>query len=706
MTNNKNRRMKIKQSQNKNNNKQSDNIIQPVQNDINSQHFDIVPKNQVNNDLVVITQSNPLNRVEKPDQSLETVTKQINMSNSHVDIGKKIHDSDSINEKRAILKSNSSELVTLEKNCKELTTEKENETIENYPSTIKQKIIYGRNEIMNFINNYDVPPNLNRTKHYFESKPNNFKFLITDDNGNDNIHLWQFKVQPKLIHHENGYIPPQKRQAKTEDELLIFKRNIKDILNKMTPENFDACIVKIKDLQINDVENLNIFVDLIFEKSIQEESYSKIYSRILSRFKNMSASNVTVRSVLLIKCQNMFQGGLDSLVKQVSSYWTEKVNAEKDERMKNLLRENLGEQIKKAQDKYFGNMKLISELYLQGIATSKIINFCIKELFKNKFDAISIEAICKILQVAGPRFESNHGTQFNELMSEIEELSNSSELDKRSKFKLKDLIDMRNRNWQLREIQKAKFIEPKKLEELKHEDDNMTMNKNKSHYLRNPLQNFNDKSKFQLSDDGWKTVTKIDKIVVPTTNKINVPSYTKFDMLMKLENEEDVIEKTPVIQVSQTDEEMETELFSNIMKNNASVDDWKKIRNPIEIIEKWLDKMLERKSDCRISLGNYFNNLLKSGVVPVKTFVTGTNLLMESIDDLIDDIPKIWIYLAEFFERFIENENSDVKFLKDIFQSIEDEENGSKFISLIKMKCSDRLGNDVVEIVFRDFLNI
>jgi hypothetical protein len=57
-----------------------------------------------------------------------------------------------------------------------------------------------------------------------------------------------------------------------------------------------------------------------------------------------------------------------------------------------------------------------------------------------------------------------------QLLADMTKLSKSENLERKKKFKLMDVIEMRNRKWEMREIQKLKNVAPKTLEEIRNED--------------------------------------------------------------------------------------------------------------------------------------------------------------------------------------------------------------------------------------------
>ena len=352
----------------------------------------------------------------------------------------------------------------------------------------KQRMVYSKDEILKFINTKPMPNDillkLAKSFDCIEIKPVDLKWLSNKDGSHikserkfisnhqsKTIDLdWKFGSKlTKLVQHENSYLPPKLRKLEINDlnaDLLEFERSMKSILNKMTPENFEICTLEIKNLKINSKEKLGCFVEQVFNKAIQEESYSKLYSKLTCKFNELCVDKQNFRSALLNKCQQTFKKGLDKLIEEVREFWMDKINKETNERMKIMYEESIEEQINKAKDKFFGNARFLSELYLANQLPYYIIFHVIKSYLKAPFNSVCIDSACKMIVVVGKNLQCENSKDIDELFSTITELSVSKDLDMKTRFKLKDVIDMKNRNWQLRQIQLLKCVVPKTLKEV------------------------------------------------------------------------------------------------------------------------------------------------------------------------------------------------------------------------------------------------
>ena len=115
--------------------------------------------------------------------------------------------------------------------------------------------------------------------------------------------------------------------------------------------------------------------------------------------------------------------------------------------------------------------RFIGELYLKGVLITKIICFCIENLLTKENDADSLICLCKLLETCGAKLETeNKGKEkLNDSFKKLQELSESLIIETRVRFRILDIMEMRQQNWCLRKVQQDQKIEPKTLEEMKIE---------------------------------------------------------------------------------------------------------------------------------------------------------------------------------------------------------------------------------------------
>ena len=60
------------------------------------------------------------------------------------------------------------------------------------------------------------------------------------------------------------------RNKNKKNEIDLFRRNCQSILNKISNKNFDKKLSEIKNIEINTVNKLFIFIEMIYYKIVDE----------------------------------------------------------------------------------------------------------------------------------------------------------------------------------------------------------------------------------------------------------------------------------------------------------------------------------------------------------------------------------------------------------------------------------------------------
>jgi hypothetical protein len=293
-----------------------------------------------------------------------------------------------------------------------------------------------------------------------------------------------------------------------EDKLYS---QIISILNKLSNSNFKELTADFEKLEIKTEEHLKKSIDLIFKKAVMESKYNEIYAKLCHELSpyfieikhvsnavvvkivedvvedgdgdgvedgdgdgdedeyedeyeyededvdenvdvnvdedvdvdvdvdedvlehdTVSTIKVYFRELLLNKCQYMFEKGV--------SFETELENGDID----------TTQSIFKFKDHVLGCTRFIGELYNVGLLTDKIIYSCFLILFAkvNEKKAYSIDCICTLMETVGKKFSLSATIEVNMLFKKLHGVKDSRKVNKRDKFALMDLIDMRRiRRW-------------------------------------------------------------------------------------------------------------------------------------------------------------------------------------------------------------------------------------------------------------------
>ncbi|XP_057488585.1 eukaryotic translation initiation factor 4G-like [Actinidia eriantha] len=253
--------------------------------------------------------------------------------------------------------------------------------------------------------------------------------------------------------------------GKVTDEEQTKQRQLKAILNKLTPQNFEKLFDQVKAVNIDNAGTLTGVISQIFDKALMEPTFCEMYAnfcyRLAGELPDFSEDNkkITFKRLLLNKCQEEFERG------EREQQEADRADQEGEVKQSEEQRE---EKRIQARRRMLGNIRLIGELYKNGMLTERIMHECINKLlgqYQNP-DEEDIEALCKLMSTIGkiidhPKAKEHIDTYFDMMAR----LSNNMKLSSRVRFMLKDAIDLRKNKWQ----QRRKVEGPKKIEEV-HRD--------------------------------------------------------------------------------------------------------------------------------------------------------------------------------------------------------------------------------------------
>ncbi|XP_010544557.1 PREDICTED: eukaryotic translation initiation factor 4G isoform X2 [Tarenaya hassleriana] len=253
--------------------------------------------------------------------------------------------------------------------------------------------------------------------------------------------------------------------GKVADEEEAKQRQLKGILNKLTPQNFEKLFEQVKSVNIDNIVTLQGVISQIFDKALMEPTFCEMYadfclhlSSELPEFIIENEETTNFKRLLLNKCQEEFERG-------------EREEEEASRAEEGQLEQTEGEREEKrvkARRRMLGNIRLIGELYKKTMLTEKIMHGCIKKMlgYNEEPDEENIEALCRLMSTIGEMIDRSKAKgSIDAYFEKMKMLSNKQELSSRVRFMLKDAIDLRKNKWQ----QRRKVEGPKKIEEV-HRD--------------------------------------------------------------------------------------------------------------------------------------------------------------------------------------------------------------------------------------------
>ncbi|KAL8062305.1 hypothetical protein ABFS82_02G137800 [Erythranthe guttata] len=253
--------------------------------------------------------------------------------------------------------------------------------------------------------------------------------------------------------------------GKVTDEEQAKQRQLKGILNKLTPQNFEKLFEQVKQVNIDNVITLSGVISQIFDKALMEPTFCEMYANfcfhLAADLPDLSVDNekITFKRLLLNKCQEEFERGERE---------EEEANKAEEEGEVKQTAEEREEKRLQVRRRMLGNIRLIGELYKKRMLTERIMHECINKLLGQYHnpDEENIEALCKLMSTIGEMIDHPKAKEFMDAYFDImAQLSNNMKLSSRVRFMLKDSIDLRKNKWQ----QRRKVEGPKKIDEV-HRD--------------------------------------------------------------------------------------------------------------------------------------------------------------------------------------------------------------------------------------------
>ena len=266
------------------------------------------------------------------------------------------------------------------------------------------------------------------------------------------------------------------RNSNISQEEVVF-RNVRGILNKLTPEKFEKLTNQLVNVGIYNVNILRGVIILLFEKALDEPHYSSLYAETCVKlnaeapnFEEPGSRGTTFRKLLLKKCQEEFENR-----QEIFSQF-EKIDDSigDEEKEKRIL----------AKRKMLGNIKFIGELGKLKILSSKVVHDCIRQLLSKvkNADPDEVECLCKLLTTVGKVLDTPEAKLYmDQYFERMEDLAGRKNLPSRHRFMLQDVLDLRKNNWVQRQWKQNKG--PRSITEIRKEVDKEYR---KSGYRSNP----------------------------------------------------------------------------------------------------------------------------------------------------------------------------------------------------------------------------
>ncbi|KAI6226185.1 MIF4G domain-containing protein [Aphelenchoides fujianensis] len=226
-------------------------------------------------------------------------------------------------------------------------------------------------------------------------------------NSMDRTQLRPPVVPPEPLRTSENAWKPKRREDKgpvdeTEKKYELARKNIRSILNKVTPNTYEELAQDFYALNVETDERLQtIAIDLIFEKAVEEPKFCPLYTNICKgQVERGGRKTGSFFRAMISKCQSTFEG-TSAFADQMKEL-EEKLAAETDEKKKPDLQERI--ELLKAKEKrcLVGNVKLISHLFTANLLSDGVVSSCIyvlQTLYKESNDDIYIQYAIELLEL-------------------------------------------------------------------------------------------------------------------------------------------------------------------------------------------------------------------------------------------------------------------------------------------------------------------
>jgi hypothetical protein len=226
----------------------------------------------------------------------------------------------------------------------------------------------------------------------------------------DKIKLYLEKPKTKPWQKKTNWVL-DKKNASDEDK---FANHVRELLNKITDDNYYIIIPMIKAISVNDKKELELFINILLETVVRAEQYAHVYAKLCNDLSKAQISvksdneEFTFRKLLLLSCKNLF--------------------------IKNITQQNIKKIDATAFSAFLGelyNNQLISTTVIMGCFDQLILSTCLNK----------IEMLLVLFHHTTKPLIVQDSKKHNELVSKIKTLSTSSSLNMREQILLEEILE-------------------------------------------------------------------------------------------------------------------------------------------------------------------------------------------------------------------------------------------------------------------------
>jgi translation initiation factor 4G len=222
------------------------------------------------------------------------------------------------------------------------------------------------------------------------------------------------------------------------------KRTMKGVLNKMTAETADKLTEQLlSECRLDsDASAAKTLVSMILDKCAFDGNNVGVYADVCARLatslpayaESEGAPARSFKKLLLSACQDEFES-LDAQREGLSAY------ADRSDR------EAQGKRVKL---RTVGTVRLIGELVARGVVGAAVAHAVADELLGEARSVPGedyVEALCALLTACGKELEAGAKKVMNAYLARVNVLAESEQLEARSRFMCRDVIDLATSGW-------------------------------------------------------------------------------------------------------------------------------------------------------------------------------------------------------------------------------------------------------------------
>jgi len=223
------------------------------------------------------------------------------------------------------------------------------------------------------------------------------------------------------------------------DDTQKVGRAARSILNKITPETFDSLCEQLVTCGIEQPEHISKVMSEVFDSATKQHHFIPMYADLCVKLEQdpriagvveVAGQQHNFRRLLLNQCQTVFEQLLEPCDAELA----------------------LDEEVcLRRKQEALGNIKLIGHLLVNGMLSSKLLVDCAAELISKRSTCPeALESLAALMIVAAPTFDTGKWQYHENLVTcfdSMRKLVKDKKVVPRSRFLLRDVLDMREAGW-------------------------------------------------------------------------------------------------------------------------------------------------------------------------------------------------------------------------------------------------------------------